>query len=242
MPHFFVPPKNIVDGTFILTGPEAHHLATVRRCQPGSTLQLFDGTGKTYVGTVKTVSHNELSGTVVLEKETPGPKADIRLYNAVPKGDRFDWLVEKAAELGVTALIPIITERSVVKDISSAKVDRWNRLSLAASQQSGRRDIMQVSAPTPFDAAVGSVISPAVGVIPWEGEEARTLREIPSLSQAGTAVSIFIGPEGGFSSQEIGRAVNSAIIPVTLGQNILRVETAGILATVLVMNLAGQYS
>ncbi|MEI8217560.1 MAG: RsmE family RNA methyltransferase, partial [Elusimicrobiota bacterium] len=163
------------------------------------------------------------------------------LYNAVPKGERFDWLVEKAAELGVTALIPIITERSVVKDISSAKHDRWNRLSRAASEQSGRRDIMRVEAPILFDAALSQVVSSTVGVIPWEGEETTAMREILPRIHPGAAVAIFVGPEGGFTSQEIVRASSQSIMPVTLGKNILRVETAGILATILVMNLAGRY-
>ncbi|MGA2090087.1 MAG: 16S rRNA (uracil(1498)-N(3))-methyltransferase [Endomicrobiales bacterium] len=243
MPHFFVPPENIDNGIFVLTGSEAHHLATVRRCTSGSVIDLFDGTGKTYVGTVTSVTHNEIKGTIVPKEDSVSPSVAICLYNAVPKGDRFDWLVEKAAELGVAVVVPMITQRSVIKDISEAKIERWNRLSRAASQQSARTDVMRVETPLSFDAAVEKTASlSSTRIIAWEGEETRTMQTIPQLSHPATEVSIFIGPEGGFSMREIEHAIKYSVIPVTLGKNVLRVETAGILATILAMNLAGQYT
>lgn len=241
MPHFFVPPEHIEGGIFILTGPEARHLFTVRRCRPGSVIGLFDGTGKTYVGTVTAASPQEIRGTVAEQACAAPPRAAIHLYNAVPKGDRFDWLVEKAAELGVAELTPLVTDRSTVRLVSPAKVERWNRLSRAASQQSRRTDIMRVNAPLTLAAAVAQVEPPTAGIIAWEGEDTRTLHEAVGGASAGP-VAIFVGPEGGFAAGEIESAAAAGIVPVTLGSTILRVETAGLLATILVLNAAGRFA
>lgn len=241
MPHFFVPPEHIEGGTFILTGPEARHLFTVRRCRPGSVIGLFDGTGKTYVGTVTAASPQEIKGAVVEQACAAPPRAAIRLYNAVPRGDRFDWLVEKAAELGVAELTPLVTERSAVRHVPPAKVERWNRLSRAASQQSRRNDIMRVNDPLPLSAAVAQVVPPTAGIIAWEGEDTRTLHEAVGDASAGP-IAMFVGPEGGFAAGEIECASAAGIVPVTLGSNILRVETAGLLTTILVLNAAGRFA
>lgn len=240
MPHFFIPPANIHGKLFTFTGPEVHHLLDVRRCAPGDVLHLFDGTGKTYVGKVEQATREAISGTIIESGASSLPLVKVHLYQAVPKGDRFDWLVEKAAELGITNITPLVTERSVVKDISAAKQERWKRLALAACQQCSRPDILTVGAPELFAAAVTTVKDTGVSIIPWEGEDTRTLEEALQ-SLPGARVNVFIGPEGGFSLNEVDLAGKAGIAAVTLGPRILRVETAGLLASILVLNAAGEF-
>ena len=241
MPHFFIPPENITGNQFTLTGDEVHHLVRVRRCVAGSMLKLFDGTGKTYDARIDVIEKNSIRGTIVGETSSPPARVRLHLFLSVPRGERFDWLVEKASELGVHSVTPLITTRSIIKNIEPPKIERWKRLSLAASQQSRRADIMAINPPQHFPAAIAATSQQNVNLIPWEAEESKTLDEYAPAISGASEVAVFIGPEGGFSSDEIIRAQERGISPVTLGKRILRVETAGLLAAILVMNCAGEF-
>jgi 16S rRNA (uracil1498-N3)-methyltransferase len=239
MPHFFIAPENIQGQSFTLRGPEVHHLLDVRRCKPGEVVHLFDGTGKTYVGRIERVARDEIGGVFIEQSDAPMPLAAVHLYQAIPKGDRFDWLVEKAAELGVSVVTPLITERSTVTEISESKIERWRRLARAACTQCNRADLMGVEVPVRMRDLTNQPL-PGTAIIPWEGEDVRTLDETLNMPVSGT-VSILIGPEGGFALSEIERARSARIVPVTLGPRILRSETAGLLVSILVLNAAGEY-
>jgi len=240
MPHFFIPPENIHGQSFVLKGPEAHHLLNVRRCRVGQTIHLFDGTGKTYTGRIDRTTREEISGVILEKDEAPLSSCTVRLYQSVPKGDRFDWLVEKTAELGVAVIIPLITERSTIKDIPTAKIERWRRLALAACKQCNRADLIQVETPVRFADILKSGLPSGTGIIPWEGEDSQTMDEALSGIAADT-VNVFIGPEGGFTLQEIERSRSAGLVPVTLGPRILRAETAGLVASLLVLHSAGEF-
>jgi len=236
-----VPPSGIRGGCFIITGDEGRHLRIVRRVKPGDMLSLFDGTGKTYEGRVDKVDADEIAGSITGEGIAPVPAAKVQLFQAVPKGDRFDWLIEKAAELGVSSVIPLITARSVIKEFNDARISRWQRLSLAASKQSGRAGIMPVEPPQSFTTVLERLKGDTLSLMPWEGEGVQTISETCALMNGIKAINILIGPEGGFTSQEVESARIAGIIPVTLGRRILRSETAGMLSAILVMDAAGEY-
>jgi 16S rRNA (uracil1498-N3)-methyltransferase len=241
MPHFYVPPQNITGKTFRITGEDVHYLATVRRYAKGDKLKLFDGKGGTMTGVIDSVSKEEITGTLVAAEGPSGKGADIHIYQAVPKGDRFDWLVEKAAELGVAKITPLITERSVIRDVSAQKLERWRRLAKAACQQCGRAGLLGIEEPLEFGPALKAAgQSGAFNIVPWEAEGSRTVAEAFQGRREKT-VNVFIGPEGGFSVKEIELAKASGVETVTLGARILRAETAGILAAVLVLNQSGEY-
>jgi 16S rRNA (uracil1498-N3)-methyltransferase len=240
MPHFFIPPENIHGARFVLSGTEAHHLVDVRRSKLGDVVHLFDGTGNTYVGKIEQMGREEISGAILEQGQSPVAAVEVHLFQAVPKGDRFDWLVEKSAELGVHSVSPLITARSVVKDISEGKLERWKRLSLAACKQCGRSAILNLGSSVLFPEALAMVKDTAVSIIPWEGEETHTLEELLLPAKA-RRVNIFIGPEGGFTIDEIGLAIKHGVSPVTLGPRILRAETAGLLASVLALNAYGEF-
>ncbi len=241
MPHFFVPPSGIRGGRFFITGGECRHLKTVRRTKPGDVLSLFDGTGKTYEGLVDKADNEEISGAITSEGSAPVPAVRIRLFQSVPKGDRFDWFIEKAPELGVEAVIPMVTGRSIVKEFGGSRISRWQRLSLAASKQSGRGGVMDVGQPQQFPAVLERLKNEKLSLMPWEGEGMKTISETCALVGDTGTVNILIGPEGGFTHAEVEAARNSGIIPVTLGRRILRSETAGLLSAILVMDAAGEY-
>ena len=243
MPHFYVPPENITGDKFRITGEDVHYLATVRRYGAGDKLKLFDGKGRTLIGIIDSVSKDEIRGTVLSRGGRDKSGVAIHLFQAVPKGARFDWLVEKAAELGVMKITPLITERSVVKEVSGQKLERWRRLSKAACQQSGRPEILAIERPAGFNEILNgrTDMDSAVNVIPWEAESAKTFKEAFNGRGNGLKINIFIGPEGGFSVKEIQSAQGAGLIPVTLGPRILRSETAGLISVILALNLTGDY-
>ena len=243
MPHFYVPPENIQGKNFRITGEDVHYLSVVRRYVPGDKLKLFDGTGKTFIGVIETVSENEIAGQVVMSAEQEKHGVNLQLFQAVPKGERFDWLVEKAAELGVTKVTPLLTERSVVKEISPQKLERWQRLSKAASQQCGRNSLLEIGNPAGFSEVLdnAAILANALNIIPWEAENTKTLSEVYKSGGKISRVNVYVGPEGGFSVKEIELAKKAGVIPVTLGKRILRSETAGLLSTILVLNQACEY-
>lgn len=241
MPHFYINPDNIKGNTFQITGSQVHHLVTVRRCVAGSELSLFDGTGKTYLGKIENISKDKITGAILEEKKVSAAKVRITLFQSVPKGDRFDWLIEKSAELGIAKVLPIICSRSMIKEISEHKVSRWRRLSESACEQCSRPDIMEVGEPVKFETSLSFVKPDEVSIIGWESEELGTVKKVFEEKSKFSKVNIFTGPEGGFEPREIEAAGAHGVAPVTLGKRILRVETAGIVASVLVLREYGEF-
>lgn len=241
MPHFYIPKNNICSGKFRLEKDESHHLIEVKRCKKGSKIQLFDGEGTSYSAEVTSVEKGFLSGIILEEIKSPQTLKEITLYSAIPKGDRFDWLIEKSAEIGVKSIVPIITQRSVIKEFPDHKNDRWTRLSQAASKQSGRTDIMNIAKPADFFEIVGKLPKDCCSIIPWEAEDSASIKGISEKIQNSCKINIFIGPEGGFTMQEVEYAKKVGLISVSLGPSILRVETAALVSAALCFYLSGGF-
>jgi 16S rRNA (uracil1498-N3)-methyltransferase len=234
MPHFYIEPSNINGNDFTMKGEQAHYIINVRRFNAGDEIKLFDGLGRSYRAIIITIERGELCGKI-LSSSFKEPAYRLCLYTAISKGERFEWLIEKCAELGATEIVPVIFERSVAHEVSSYRMDRYNKISQNASQQCGRADIMPVRTPRTF-AEVCSSISPqkdTLNILPWESANLLTVKEV-LLGCPATCANIFIGPEGGFSIKEIELAKSKDFALVTLGENILRVETAALMASVLV--------
>ncbi|MBQ3835193.1 MAG: 16S rRNA (uracil(1498)-N(3))-methyltransferase [Elusimicrobia bacterium] len=234
MPHFYVNPQNITNNTFTIKDEQFHYLSNVRRFSVDDEINIFDGLGNCYRGKITSVDKKSLSGVILSTKTSLKADTEIVLYTAIPKGERFDWLIEKASEIGVSKIVPIIYLRSVVTDFSANKLERYKKISVSASSQSWRADIMEISSPMKFSDAVNNVCNENnLNVLPYESEENN---KIFSVLQEETKnnkiknINIFIGPEGGFDSTEIDLALNKNFKIVTLGKNILRIETAAIVA------------
>lgn len=231
----FYTPHLLAPGDFVLDGPEAHHLASVRRFGPGDRVTLFNGDGREYPAEVVAAGKRSVALTV-----SPAVEADRELgfelvvASALPKGDRADFLIEKLTELGATRFVPLVTERSVVLPKESA-VEKFRRAVIEASKQCGRNVLMAVDPPARWGAFVRSVGLPAVRlVLHTEGGPSPPAEDV----RAGVAVAV--GPEGGLTAAEVAEAVAAGWRPTTLGPRVLRVETAAVAAAAWVVSSSPQ--
>ena len=217
-------PGPIPVGEFVLDGPEAHHLARVRRFTQGDRVILFNGDGREYPAEVLSTGRQSVVLTVLEGVEADREVGfDLVVASAVPKGDRADFLVEKLTELGATRFIPLVTARSVVVPKATAK---FERAVIEASKQCGRNRLMTVDPPTPWAALVGSTNLPLLRLILHTGGGMPIGQLDPKSVRRGVVVAV--GPEGGFEADEI--AADASWHAISLGPRILRVETAALAA------------
>jgi 16S rRNA (uracil1498-N3)-methyltransferase len=242
MPHFYVKPENIKNNFFIMEDEQAHYVATVRRLNANDEIMLFDGLGNSYKAKISVSSKGRIEG-IILSSSYKIPDFKINLYTAIPKGDRFEWLIEKAGELGISQIIPVNAKRSVSSHFSENKKERYEKISVAASSQCGRNDIMKIYAPLDFQTACKKAAENTdyLNILPWESEKNEVSLTSIIKGNPVSGANIFIGPEGGFDNEEIEFAKSAGIKTITLGENILRVETAAIVASVLILNSFGAY-
>jgi 16S rRNA (uracil1498-N3)-methyltransferase len=235
MPRIFVPPQRL-DGPRVVLDGEAHrHLAKVLRLEAGHTLVIFDGGGTEIDARVLAVGARTIEVELGARRAVSLASASITLLQAVPKGDRMDLIVQKATELGVARIVPVVAGRSVVRP-SAARARRWQTIAQEAARQSGRADVPQVSDPLLLNDAVAEATSGARFVL-WEEEHGQSLRR--ALETGTREVTLLIGPEGGLAVEEVVEARTRGFVPVGLGPRILRVETASIVAVTLVQAAAG---
>jgi 16S rRNA (uracil1498-N3)-methyltransferase len=204
-----------------LTGPEAHHLTRVMRGQIGDEITLFDGSGFEFTGKIAGIAKDRVELEIVdrrlVDRELPH---SVTLAVALPKGDRQKVLVEKLVELGVTRLIPLVTERGVAQPVESAR-ERLARSVIEASKQCGRNRLMEISPPVDVERLLQSTPETVLRLVAHPGD--RQLAELGSVS--GDIVAA-VGPEGGFTAEEVSAFDQAGWNRVALGSRILRIETA----------------
>lgn len=210
-------------GPVTLDGPEAHHLAAVCRTRAGDVVRLFNGDGREYLAEVTAVERKRVS-LLVTAIEAPPRELSVLLEVAVPlpKGDRGEWLIEKLTELGVTAFTPLRTRRSVVHP-GGGKQDKLRRVVIEASKQCGRNVLMEVRPPMAWSDFV-TVNAGAECIVAHPTPEAVA----PAARLSGERRVVAVGPEGGFTAEEVTAAVAAGWRVVGLGPRILRVETAAV--------------
>lgn len=243
--HFrsFIDTATIKDSTCTLTGEELHYLKNVLRVSIGDTVELRDGTNKVHTTIVEDMSEKSIRLTVTathtLDTELP---INITLAQGLPKADKMELIIQKCVELGVHDIIPVETARSIVKitkDKEKGKTERWNKISKAAALQSGRGIVPNIGSVHSWAELIKTFKDYEMVLTPWEMEERTSLKNVFSKGDDGPASAetlragrhrrllILIGPEGGFSPQEIEEAVTAGAHTITLGKRILRTETAG---------------
>jgi 16S rRNA (uracil1498-N3)-methyltransferase len=231
MPHFFVPPANLLGGRFFLNAEESRHLAVVLRKKPGDEVRLFDGVDRSFTARLDSVAPERVAGVLLSEEPRRALiPYHLRLFQGLPKGDKMEFILEKMTELGAASIVPVLTERSVPHipaDRLSRRLDRWRKTVLSAAKQCGQTRIPEVSPPLPLSEALALCGDKDLTLLPWEGEEVKPLREALRAGK-GKTINLFIGPEGGFSPAEVERARAAGAVTVTLGPLILRTETAGL--------------
>ena len=225
-PRFFAPPP-LAAGPLTLSGAEAKHLAAVLRLGPGDAAEIFDGEGRRAAATVRAVAGKGAKTTATLDcgpvSESPPPTSPLTLAVAPPKGDRFRWLVEKATELGVARVVPLLCERSTV-DPSGGKLDKLRATALAACKQCGRDRLPEIAEPVPFAAFLADC-GPATL---WHVAGDRFMTPPPGPH------AILIGPEGGFTDGERAAAADAGVRAASLPTPVLRTETAAIAAAAVI--------
>jgi 16S rRNA (uracil1498-N3)-methyltransferase len=213
----------IAGSTARLTGSEAHHVAHVMRAKPGTQVTLFDGSGAEFTATIERVGRAEIDLQVTAREEVNRElPVSITLGAALPKGDRQRWLVEKATELGVARIVPLITERSNDRESPSA-LEKLRRAVIEASKQCGRNCLLEIATPQPVLEFVRDGGLPKMRWLAHPGGE----RHQPGLAGE-EAIALAVGPEGGFTPAEVDAAREVDWRMIDLGTRILRVETAAL--------------
>jgi 16S rRNA (uracil1498-N3)-methyltransferase len=232
MPRRFFVPGPLKIGAVRLEEAEAHHLIHVLRIGAGQSVTLFDGRGTEARAEVRGTTEGEVELNVgELHAVNTESDIDLTLAAAVPKGGRFDWLIEKATELGVRRLVPLATHRSVVNP-GETKLEKMRRTIVEASKQCGRSRLMELASPMSWPDFVEHELSAGqCWVVDPAGEPFQT----SAISAAGPVV-VAIGPEGGFTDDELEVAARAGAGLVSLGPRILRIETAALAVAALVIN------
>ena len=231
MSHRFFLSQTPTEDTARLEGDEARHLARVMRAKTGDTVELFDGQGTSWTATVQAIQRNHvLLRLDQKQSETISNKPTITLAVALPKGDRQKWLIEKITELGTDSLVPLTTTRSVAEPTAAA-ISRLQRGVIESCKQSGRNRLLKITQPQSLhNLLTTSSASLRILACP-DGTPMQSILLKPIDN-----ILIAIGPEGGFTDEEIRTANASGFAQMSLCQNILRIETAAIAAAV----IAGQ--
>lgn len=250
MHRFFVTGALLAQQPVILTGDVAHQMRRVLRLAPGDRMTLLDGEGWAHEAEVNAVTSKDVRLTVLSRFAAAGePRVRVTLHQAVLKGERFEWALQKGTEVGVSAFVPLVTERTIIDDLHAVegKRERWQRIIREAAEQAGRGRVPLL---LPGQLLRGAVKGPpqpveqdALRLIPWEGERSLTLREaLAACNFSGEPrIELFVGPEGGFTDAEIDWAQRHGVRPVTLGPRVLRAETAGLVATSAIHYHAGEF-
>lgn len=233
MHHFFVDPSAVGRGTVVLTGDEAHHAARVLRVRPGEPISVADGTGRVIDAVVTKVGATvdaEIRAT--RDAERPGPA--LCLYQGVAKGDRMDVVVQKAVEIGVSRIVPVLTERSVVRWDDQKRLrarERWGEIARAAAKQCRSPWLTEVDVAAEDIASVSLVEELRIALDAAAPERLRDV--LPVVAPA--SVALVVGPEGGLAPAELDHLARHGVRVAGLGERVLRTETAGPVAAALVL-------
>lgn len=226
--RFYIPYISPVHEIWI-DGKEAHHILHVKRAKPGSKITLFDGKGIEYLANITEILDDKLKvfieQTRVVDRES---SVDITIAFSIPKGKHAIFLIQKCAELGVKTLIPLHCERSVVdiRHKSTEKTEKWNKVIIAASKQCKRNYLTKIEDVMSFDGLMKTSCDYDLSLIACTDTHTKTLKSVLSEHPSARKIICLVGPEGGFTHSEIEMAEKSGCIPVRTGHSVLRIETA----------------
>ena len=234
MHRFFIPHDEIRSKGYVLSGPQWHHGKTVLRLTEGDRLSVFDGEGNEYLVSLDRATPHEAHLHVLSHTKTPKLPYSMTLFQALPKNKTMDMIIQKATELGVSEIRPILSDRSVVRmnsDEASEKIQRWHQISIEAAKQCGINWLPKIGSIQTVKEVCSQKLSYSLALIGSLQSEAKPLwNYLESNSIPLTKVAIMIGPEGDFTPAEIGQARSAGFQPLSLGPLVLRSDTAVIYA------------
>jgi 16S rRNA (uracil1498-N3)-methyltransferase len=243
MNRFFVSSEqiNLQEKTIWITGEDLKHISKVLRLSQGDCIEISDGESFEYLGEIKSITKNE-AVISILKQQKLNTEAPLRviLYQGIPKSTKMDLIIQKTTELGIKEIVPVITQRSVVqlKDYSdrNKKKERWEKIAVEAAKQSKRGILPYIHLPMSFNEALIHSNGNEINLLAYEGEKNQGLKKIVSdLNEKIDRVGLWIGPEGGFSEEEVQSALQQEMHIITLGPRILRTETAGLVLLSILM-------
>lgn len=234
MHRFRVSPEAVHNGIILITGEDHKHLSQVLRLEPGDRIGVFDGSGMEYEASLLSVEKLEARAEILSrEASLTEPETKVTLFQGLLKGEKMDFVIQKAVELGIHQIVPVITQRTVVRlddKERDKKAQRWNKIASEASKQCGRATVPTVLAPMDWKIALDKMQSFTAKVLLYENEQKKCLKEILKCYNINKIrdIALFIGPEGGFSQEEADGCLKAGIDTAGLGKRILRAETAAI--------------
>ena len=239
MNRFFIAPDAISETSVIIPDETSAQIRKVLRLKEGTVVQFLDNRGWLYESSIHYLDEKHLSAEILEKRPAEGdPRCRISLYIGLTQREKFEWILQKTTEAGVCRIIPMITERSLIRKASyiSEKTDRWEKILKEASEQCGRGFVPELSNALSFRNAVKTGSAADAALFCWEDEKQKNLREIlEPLHDSSANISIMIGPEGGFSAEEAALAEENNWSAVTLGKRIYRMETAAIASVILTL-------
>ena len=246
MHKFFVESCNINDDGIVIVGQDVKHIKNVLRMTKNDVVIACDNQGMEYNCSIKEINNDNVVLTLISKNISQNePKTKVTLYQGIPKGEKMEFIIQKAVELGINSIIPVTTTRTVVKinkESEQKKIARWNRIAMEASKQSGRDYIPEVKKPIFFEDIQKFSSGNSINIIPYEKECKKGLKDLFSCYNINSinTINILIGPEGGFSEEEIEKAKFLGFDSISLGRRILRTETAAITTLSIIMYEMGE--
>ena len=244
MYQFFIEENEIRDDGIHVRNPQnVNHMRNVLRMRPGEKVRLCcQETGREYICVIEQLAHDEiLAGIQDIDGENRELPCRITLFQGLPKGDKMEWIIQKAVELGVAAIVPVTMKRCIMKldeKKAAKKVDRWNLIAQSAAKQSKRNRIPEVSRVLSFQQALDLASDMDGILVPYEDAEGISYtRKVLSEMKEKSSLAVFIGPEGGFEKSEVHALEEAGGESIPLGHRILRTETAGMTTLSILMYL-----
>ena len=245
MHRFFISQESIDCSKISIEGVVARQIARVLRLAKGDLITVMDGSGWEFLVVLDVIDQRKILGTVVEKSRSSGePKFPITLYQGILKGNKFDNVLQKGTELGVINFVPVLCERSIPRgtlDSFDRKLDRYRTIAREASELSCRGIVPSISQTITLEDAFKHATGDCI--LLWEQEKVTGIMEyLKDQSNCYQGISLFVGPEGGFTTDEIQTAISHGLSVVSLGRRILRAETASLAALVLVLSYLGEFS
>lgn len=241
MHRFYVGTENIEDNRIVITGSDVNHIKNVLRLNKGEKIVICDGQGQDYYCIIDNVAKEQVIAVIEdKQKANTELRTKIYLFQGLPKKDKMEFIVQKAVELGVYEIVPVKMKRTIVKIDNEkkerAKLNRWQTIANEASKQSRRGILPNVHEIVSYKEAIDMAKELEYVILPYELVENMeyTRKSIEEASKC-SSIGIFIGPEGGFDEEEVSFAKEIGIKTITLGNRILRTETAGLTALAMLM-------
>ena len=239
MSRFFVDPENIINDKITIEGEDARHIGKVLRCKIGEEITVCDLCGNDYLCKISSIDNDTVTADIKEKKKSDTePKTEITLFQGLPKSDKMELIIQKCVEIGVCSVVPVMMKRTVVKldkkDKEEKKTARWQKIAQSAAKQSGRGIIPTVREVLSFKDALNEASHADAVLLAYEDENENGLKEFVSNFK-GKTIAVFIGPEGGFEESEVEEAKALGAKIITLGKRILRTETAGMVASAILL-------